>query len=256
MKHLVIAVSAESSIQLLSLFADVLLLDKGPVKASDIFYDTVYIRSHFGQQSTLPQNFRDEIDSLVLRAININPNVKFIDGMDTVDAILAFEDKWLQYKTFGKFMPLTELFHSNLDISNFTRPVYKNRLSSNGSGVTWDKERTSVSPRSWIVQETLDIQEELRVYVMFGEVFNIGAVRQSMTEGSKAQGVSYRSLTKDEIQFSLRLMQKAPGLDIVGLDIARTSSGELRLIEVNRSPGFAKFHELTSINLADIIYEK
>jgi len=254
MKNLVIAVSPDSSLELLGTYADVVVLDKGSVGASDRFYDTVYIRSHFSQESTLPQNFRSEIDSQVQNAKDINPQVKFIDSMDNVDDIVAFEDKWLQYKTFAKFMPRTELFDDSFDTTSFVRPLYKNRLSSRGSGITWDREKAVATKGDWIVQESLDIQEELRVYIILGEVYPVGAVKQSMTEGNKAMGTHSRALSEDEIIFSTSLMEQAPGLDIVGIDMVRTSSGELRLLEVNRSPGFAKFYELTGFDLAEKLY--
>ena len=175
--------------------------------------------------------------------------------MNNVDAVVTFEDKWLQYKTFGQFMPRTELYNDETDILNFTRPIYKNRLSSRGSGVTWDIERIKNSPDEWIVQESIDIQEELRVYVIYGEIYQIGVVKQSMTEGNKAQGISSRALMQNEIKFSTNVAKRAPSLDFAGLDIAYDSDGQLRLMEVNRSPGFAKFYELTNINLADILYK-
>ncbi len=255
MKNLVIAVSPDSSLELLGAYADVVVLDKEQIKASDTFYDTVYIRSHFSQPSTLPQNFRSKIDLLVESAKRVNPDVKFIDGMDSVDAIVAFEDKWHQYEIFSEFMPRTELYDTDTDTASFTRPVYKNRLSSRGSGVTWDKNKVDDSPQNWIIQESLVIAEELRVYIILGEVYPVGAVKQSMTEGIKAQGTSSRALTQDEIEFASRLMRQAPDLDIVGIDMARTTDKSLLLIEVNRSPGFAKFYELTGFNLATELYK-
>jgi hypothetical protein len=256
MKNLVIAVSPDSSLDLLRSYADIVVLDKDVVKENDTAYDTVYIRSHFSQPSTLPQAFPNEIDSLVNNAKNRNSKVKFIDNMDAVDKIVAFEDKWQQYKTFSEFMPKTELYSDDLDISGFVRPVYKNRLSSRGSGVTWDMRKVTGSLDDWIVQESLDIREELRIYIIFREVYPIGAVKQSMTEGNKAQGTSARPLTNDELKFSSHLIMEAPSLDMVGIDIVRTLDGSLKLLEVNRSPGFAKFYELTGINLADVLYPK
>jgi hypothetical protein len=254
MKNLVIAVSPDSSLELLKNYADVVVLDKEWTSNPDAVYDTVYIRSHFSQPSTLPQNFRKEIDRLVQDAKRTNPAVKFIDSMDNVDAIVACEDKWLQYKTFGQLMPHTELYDDDLDISHFVRPIFKNRLSSRGSGVTWNREKVIGSEGNWIVQESLDIQEELRIYIIFGEVYPVGAVKRSMTEAQKAESANSRHLTQDEIDFSLNLIKQAPGLDIVGIDAARASDGSLYLMEVNRSPGFAKFHELTGANLADMLY--
>ena len=75
-----------------------------------------------------------------------------------------------------------------------------------------------------------------------------------MTEGIKAQAIDSRVLMQDEIDFSSAVMKQAPDLDMVGIDVARTSDGKLGLMEVNRSPGFAKFYELTGTNLADKIY--
>ncbi|RYX79065.1 hypothetical protein EON76_04130 [bacterium] len=43
---------------------------------------------------------------------------------------------------------------------------------------------------------------------------------------------------------------------MAGIDIVRTAYGKLVLLEVNRSPGFAKFYDLTGINLADRLYEE
>jgi len=255
MKNFAITVSPDSSIELLEDFADVIALDRESIPDITSIYETLYIRSHFAQQSTLPQKFRNEIDSLVRQARIKNPNIKFIDDMDSVDAIVAFEDKWLQYKTFGIFMPHTELQGGALDTSSFARPVYKNRLSSRGSGVTWDKEKVVGSLDSWIIQESVEIHEELRVYVIRGEVYPIGIVKQSMTEGNKARGIEPRTLMQDEVKFSKDLAAQAPGLDFAGIDIARSTDGKLYLMEVNRSPGFAKFYELTGINLANKLYE-
>lgn len=256
MKNLVLAVSPDSSLELLKRYADILILDKDFDEVVDSHYDTVYIRSHFSQLSTMPQNFRKEINDVVQRTKDTNHKIKFIDDMDNVDAIVAFEDKWQQYITFGKFMARTEILDSHTDMSSYERPIYKNRLSSRGSGVTWDRQKTVEAINGWIVQESLDIREELRIYIILGEVYSIGAVKQSMTEENGAQSVDSRGLAKDEIDFSARIIQQFPSLDIAGIDIARTIDGDLFLLEVNRSPGFAKFYDLTGINLADKLYEK
>jgi len=256
MKHLVIAVSADSSLELLGSYADIIVLDKELIPSSMKHYETLYIRSHFGQQALLPQMFRHEIELIVRLAKQKNPDIKFIDGADTVDKILAFEDKWLQFNTFGGFMPKTKLLFNTLDASGFERPIMKKRLSSRGNGVTWDVNKVTNPLNDWIMQESLDINEELRVYVIRGNVYPIGAVRQSMTIVQRAQAVSSRNLTQDEIAFSFKVGSNAKGMDIVGLDIARTAGGELRLMEVNRSPGFAAFSKLTGINIASLLYEE
>jgi hypothetical protein len=153
MKNLVITVSPESSIDLLKSFADVIILDKEPTPKVLPFYETLYIRSHFGDLSTLPEVFRSEIEDIVRRAKLENPNIKFIDGIDTVEKILDTEDKWNQYKIFGSFMPQTKLLSDDLDVSGFNRPVFKNRFSSRGKGVTWHIEETTRPLQDWLIQE-------------------------------------------------------------------------------------------------------
>lgn len=256
MKHLVIAVSPDSSLELLGSFADIIVLDKDQLPVNMPHYDTLYIRSHFGQPALLPQKFRTEIKNLVQQAKQKNPDIKFIDGADTVDKILAFEDKWLQYKTFNDFMPKTRLLEDGLNNSSFKRPIFKKRLSSRGNGVTWDIEKVTSFAGDWIIQESLDIAEELRVYVIHGEVYPIGAVRRSMTSEQNTQAVDSRDLVQDEIDFSIKISRQAHNMDVIGLDIARTSDGKLRLMEVNRSPGFAAFAKLTGVNLASLLYSE
>lgn len=254
MKNLVIAVSPDSSLELLGAFADIIVLDKDSLPADMPYYDTLYIRSHFGQASTLPQVFRTEIDQLVHQAKQSNPTIKFIDDTYTVDTILAVEDKWLQHKTFGDFMPRTELLTDEFDTSHFERPIFKQRLSSHGNGVTWDIKKVTQPTEEWLIQESLNIIEELRVYIIHGKVYPIGAVRQSKTMNQNTQAVDSRHLTQEEIAFSFNIGKQSPTMDIIGIDIARTSDGKLYLMEVNRSPGFGVFAKLTGINLASFLY--
>lgn len=255
MKHLVIAVSYDSSLDLLESFADIIVLDKEAVPNNIPFYETLYIRSHFGQATTLPQVFHSEIEDIVRRARNANPGIKFIDNTSTVEQILTIEDKWHQYEIFNEFMPKTQLLTDELGINGFERPVFKNRLSSHGNGVTWNREEVTNPINDWLVQESLDITEELRIYIIRGEVYKTAAIRQSKTSNQSTQAVDTRELIQEEIDFSLKVAQKAHNMDIIGLDIARTSDGKLYLMEANRSPGFGVFNKLTSVNLAAILYE-
>ena len=256
MKHLVIAVSPDSSLELLGAFADIIVLDKGPVPNNITHYDTLYIRSHFAQAATLPQVFRTEIDDIVKQAKHVNPEIKFIDDADTVEKILASEDKWQQYKNFGEFMPKTQLLSEMSGTTGFKRPVFKHRFSSHGNGVTWSMEEVTAPTNNWLMQETLNINEELRVYVIRGEVYPICAIRQSKASENSTQAIDSRKLTQEEIEFSQKIASQAPSMDILGLDVARTSSGQLYLMEVNRSPGFGMFAKLTGINLASLLYSQ
>jgi hypothetical protein len=254
MQHLVISVSPDSSLKLLGEFADIVALDKeSPIDITK-HYDTLYIRSHFSQPGLQPQNFRHEIISIIDSVRRINPDIAFIDGMDTVDDIVTFEDKWHQYHTFREFMPKTHLYESGRDTSVFKRPLFKKRLSSRGGGISWSDRNITGSLDDWIIQESLDVDEEIRIYVVRGEVYPIAAVRQSMTLHQKTHAIDSRKLTSHEFEFALGVASKIPSLDMVGLDIALTKDGQLYLIEANRSPGFATFADLTNENLADILY--
>lgn len=77
-----------------------------------------------------------------------------------------------------------------------------------------------------------------------------------MTPQQKTQAVASRRLTEQEIEFAAIIAARAPGLDLIGLDIVRTKGGQLYLLEVNRSPGFAAFANLTGVNLANILYTR
>lgn len=256
MKNLVVTVSPDSSIELLMPYSDVIVLDKDLIPEDIEAYNTLYIRSHFGQSSMMPQNFRSEINTIVQRVKYIQPKLILVDGIDNVDAILAFEDKWLQYGTFSKFMPRTEVYDGKVDVSNYNRPIFKKRLSSRGKGVTWDESIADVSTGEWLIQESITIAEELRIYVICGEVHPVCAIKSSMTENGRSRSVDCRDLTQGELDFSLSIYNQSPELDFIGIDVARTSDGALNLMEVNRSPGFAKFEQLTGVNLANILYDK
>lgn len=254
MKHLVISVSKDSSLELLGKYADVIVLDKDSLPTTLKDYKSVYIRSHFSTPELIPQKYRVEIEHLVRLAVAQNPMVEFIDNMSTVDEIVSFEDKWQQYEVFTEFMPATMLL-SNAGVADFARPIYKKRLSSRGKGVTWNEDEVVGALEDWIVQESLDIVEEIRIYVIKNRVYDIGAIRYSMTDEQKTHPVDSRKLNLDEIQFAAKVSSKVPELDFIGLDIARTADNELFLMEVNRSPGFGSFEKLTGENLADNIYK-
>lgn len=254
--NLVIAVSLDSSLELLENYADIIVLDKYPSLNITKEYNTVYIRSHFSTPGYAPQDFRNEIDSLVDQVRQFNPSVEFIDNMFNIDEIIRFEDKLSQYQLFGDFMPRTEIYDKDTDVSSFKHPIFKKRLSSRGQGVTWEITKANPSTRGWIVQESLDINEELRIYIARGKVCPIATIRQNMTEDVTAQAISSRELTKDEFTFAAKVAAERPDLDMIGLDIAVLPAGELYLMEANRSPGFAKFYTLTGINLATKLYVK
>lgn len=181
-----------------------------------------------------------------------NPDLKIIDGMDSVEKIVSFEDKWNQYTLFKTFMPRTELL-KNYKNSAFLKPIFKKRLSSRGTGVRW-AQPTEGTDEDWVVQDSIEIREEVRIYTIRGTAYPTGAIRRSQTEVKSARAVASRKLTQDEILFAESIAAAAPTLDILGLDVARSTDGKLYVLEANRSPGFGAFAELAGVNLADELY--
>lgn len=254
MNHLVVAVSADSSLELLGRYADIVVLDEGPAPTKLKCYESLYIRSHFSTPELSPQNYRSEIEAIVHSAVAENENIKFIDQMSSVDAIVEFEDKWRQYERYSELMPHTHLLSDDASLSKFTKPIYKKRVSSRGNGVTWNRAEISGDLTEWIAQETLDIAEETRIYIVGGKVYPVGAIRRSMSDEQKTLAIDCRDLKDDEIEFASRVSRATPSLDMLGLDVARTKNGELFLMEVNRSPGFGAFEKISGVNLADLLY--
>lgn len=252
--NLVIAVSLDSSLELLEHFSDIVVLDKGVAPNLTKIYKTVYIRSHFSAPELTPQSFRNEINNLVNQVKQLNPDVEFIDNMLDVDEIINFEDKLAQYQLYGEFMPRTEIYNMGTDVPDFNHPIFKKRLSSRGQGVTWDIKKADSSTNEWLIQESLDTKEELRVYAVRGKICPIATIRQNMTEGMTVQAISSRALAQEELIFATKILAERPELDLIGLDIAITQDDKLYLMEMNRSPGFAKFYTLTGIDLATELY--
>ena len=80
-------------------------------------------------------------------------------------------------------------------------------------------------------------------------------MHESLTEQSKVQVINTRVLGEDEVIFTGNCMKQVPFIDFAGLDIARDINGKLWLMEVNRSPGFAKYFGQTGVNLANTLYD-
>lgn len=251
-RHLLVTTTADSSLECFRPFCDILLLDSDgflDVNNSIVNYGSVYIRSQFNKPEVMPQRFQQQIDAIGRQARQMGVSV--IDNMATVQEIVNFEDKWHQYQLFREYMPETWLATGVNDVE---KPIiYKKRISSRATGIAWRREDIMGDENEWICQRMLDIEEELRVYVVRGVVIEGLAVRQSKTADQKVKVVGARKITADEMRFAQAVHQQSPQLDLIGLDIAVTPDG-LQLIEVNRSPVFASFTRETSLNLASILY--
>ena len=89
----------------------------------------------------------------------------------------------------------------------------------------------------------MDIQEELRVYAIFGNPVEQATIKTSKSPESKVKVVGKRQLTEKEKDICKKIAVLS-GLDFIGIDLAVLKNGELKLIEVNRSPQFKRFVEM------------
>ena len=254
-QHLLVTTSADSSVSQFRPYADVLLLDSvaAGVAANSIdiaSYKTVYIRSAFHRVDIMPQQFADIIDKLGARARQAGISV--IDGVDSVEKIIKFEDKWQQYQLFGELMPTTELVAS--DTVDDRASIFKKRISSRAAGIAWRLDEIYGERQDWIKQALVDIRQELRIYIVRGSVYPVAAVRQPKTSQQKIKVVGARPLSSDQIQFAQMVYQKCPEVDFVGLDVVDGQTG-LWLLEANRSPIFSSFLRESGVNLAEILYK-
>ncbi|MBU1992660.1 ATP-grasp domain-containing protein, partial [Patescibacteria group bacterium] len=104
-----------------------------------------------------------------------------------------------------------------------------------------------------LIQEFLEIESEYRIFVV-GNVA-LGAVEKKAAPGKRfanyAAGASFNSidLPKSFLDEAVKLCQ-IQEIDIGGVDIAKTRTGEYYILEINRCPEFKAFSEATKIDVA------
>ena len=204
--------------------------------------DLVYFRDPFNDPEYQPDPFH--IDQLIAQY----QGAQIVDHITSFQDILELEDKYLQSEAYGDLYPTTWLpsQHEFVPGSNLAKP----RISQRAKNILFDLDGHTLDD-SWIIQELLDIQEELRVYVVCGDVLDQASIKSSKASG-KVKIIGDRPLTPEEIVFVHQAMEKCP-LDVVGFDIAVLPGGQYKIIEANRSPQFLRYSERTGLNLATLI---
>lgn len=204
--------------------------------------DLVYFRDPFNDPEYQPEPFH--IDQLIAQ----HQGSQIIDHITSFQDILNLEDKYLQSKAYGDFYPETWLpsQHEFVSGSNLAKP----RISQRAKNILFDIEDRTLDD-SWVIQELLDIQEELRVYVVCGDILDQASIKSSKASG-KVKIIGDRLLTAEEIVFIHQVLEKCP-LDVVGFDLAVLPNNQYKIIEANRSPQFLRYGERTGINLAALI---
>lgn len=204
--------------------------------------DLVYFRDPFNDPEYQPDPFH--IDQLIAQ----HRDAQIVDRITSFQDILELEDKYLQSQSYKNLYPTTWLpsQHEFVPGSNLAKP----RISQRAKNILFELDGHTLDD-SWIIQELLDIQEELRVYVVCGDVLDQASIKSSKASG-KVKIIGDRALTPEEIVFVHQALEQCP-LDVVGFDIAVLPGGQYKIIEANRSPQFLRYSERTGINLAALI---
>lgn len=203
-------------------------------------FDIVYIRDPFNTAHLTLESITRRVELIKTS----HPAAYYVDHVDDIKGVLI-EDKWRQYERWGAWMPKTYLGGGDADAEG---PVIaKKRISARSRDILFDVRPAELSS-DWIVQERLVIDDELRVYLLFGQPVTLAGKRRPKQPHQATKVTGLHSLSDEEMFFVQQITSSMIGFDLAGLDIAVTPHG-LRLIEVNRSPQFRRYNELGGTNL-------
>jgi glutathione synthase/RimK-type ligase-like ATP-grasp enzyme len=203
-------------------------------------FDIVYIRDPFNTAHLTLESIKPRVELMKTS----HPGAYFVDHVDDIEGVLI-EDKWHQYERWGAWMPKTYLGGRAMGTEG---PVIaKKRISARSRDIVFDVRPAELSS-DWIVQERLVIDDELRVYLLFGQPVTLASRRRPKQPYQATKVTGLHPLSDEETVFVQEIASSMSGFDLVGLDIAVTPDG-LRLIEVNRSPQFRRYNELDGSNL-------
>lgn len=224
---------------------DVIYLEECTSTNIDILgYDIAYLRDPFNNPSVYTP------DEAVIDSILSKANAKYyIDRVNSFARAKRIEDKYLQYKTYGDLMPETYLATKKEFVEG--EYIIKPRISQRAKNIIFTKEELIKKypkiKNDLIIQKRMDIKEELRVYIVRGAVLSVACVKTSKASG-RVKVVGERTLKRNEVEFALQCYSKNKKLDFIGLDVAILDDLSLKLIEVNRSPQFARYVEFAHTN--------
>ena len=108
----------------------------------------------------------------------------------------------------------------------------------------------------FIMQEYLDILNEYRVFVLGNK--SLGACEKkgdNLIAKNFAQGGFFVYLRDKELESFAEKLSLELEHHVLGFDIVRTRSGELKLLEINAWPAFIGFEEASHINMAEKIFD-
>lgn len=200
--------------------------------------DLVYFRDPYNHTEFTPD------PEILEKIIAQYKNARSIDNIHHFTDIEFPEDKFNQYQKYGDLMPKTWLPSQKEFIpgENLAKP----RISQRARDILFELDRKIDD--HWIIQERLDIKEELRIYIVFDKIYDTATIKSSKQSG-KVKVLGERKLSPAEIEFAKKV-SALTDLDFIGIDVAILEDASMKLIEVNRSPQFKRYTEITGVNLA------
>lgn len=211
---------------------------------------TVYFRDPFNTG-----HYDMKLIENVMKIVNGHyPDAYYVDECRTIDDVMI-EDKWRQYQLLAEFMPETWLASGNDD--HETNVIVKERISSRARGILFSIGDVPMSRRDeFIVQPLLDIEREYRVYTIRSEVMALMTQKSSKTIDTKVKIMNFMPVTDDIKQFVEKIIKRLPvQYDLLGFDIVYIADA-LMLVEINRSPQFKRYNELTGMNILQMMIDK
>lgn len=202
----------------------------------------VYFRDPFNDPEYRPDP--QHIDQLIAA----HPNSYIIDQIASFQDLVNIEDKFLQSQKYPELYPKTWLPSDQAFVVG--QHLAKPRISQRARDILFDPGDRELDDH-WIIQELLDIQQELRVYIVGDEILPQASIKSSKSSG-QVKVIGSRPLSCAERDFIRQIMPKTT-LDFAGIDLAILTNGEYRLIEINRSPQFRRYAENTGLNLASLL---
>lgn len=213
--------------------------DEEPAQSGDL----VYFRDPFND----PENYQPS-SAEFNQLISQHQGAQIVDQITSFEQLYELEDKFFQAQRFRELSPRTWLPSEHEFIPHQT--LAKPRVSQRAKNILFDLDGRHLDD-SWIIQALLDIQEELRVYVVNGQILSQASIKSSKAHGP-VKVIGVRELTANEQDFIQQAYDRCQ-LDFVGFDLAVLPNQELKIIEANRSPQFRRYAEYTGINLANMI---
>ena len=218
----------------------------------------------------------DKLDVFIFRGYNINiVPVKILaeklirDGKVVIDEILGkkfIPSKMFESSKFAEYNISHPRTFQALDVSSYktildkttfpiiVKPLYEQK----GQGIIKVNNKTKAlaffkkNPKEYLIQEYLKTNSDVRVFVVNNKV--LGAIRRfvlpndfrsNASLGAKAEKV----IPTKEMKVIAIKATKAMGYEIAGVDFLEHKN-KLYVLEVNSTPQWQKFKEITGINPA------